>query len=405
MSDAPQTSSQSTVDPNFAAYTGSSLETVKSIVASQFQVKDAFLDPYGIPTILVAAEPTREKFKNIVEQLRAQGLLGALRGTGDILTIKIFQKPRVRPSRKKINLWMFLITIVTLMYAGYFVWSGSLFGITSSNPLIDQLNDIVSPGSNAYVEAAIFAIGLLAIIGLHEFGHKAATNYHGMNASFPYFIPGPPPIGTFGALISLKSPPANRDQLFDLGLSGPVVGFVVTIAVAMVGMLLGPPITQAKLDQYAIWNATCSAQVGESTCSASISFPAYPLLLVFLANLKNQLNPNVFVNAQLIFAAQIGALLTFLNIIPAWQLDGGHISRAVFGPRIHRFATLIGLGILLWTRFYVFALLVLVMMSLSGRGLGGVEPLDDVSPLSNLRKVLYVFGVAMLVLTFANAPI
>jgi len=405
MSDAPQTSSQSTVDPNFAAYTGPFLETVKSIVASQFQVKDAFLDPYGIPTILVAAEPTREKFKNIVEQLRAQGLLGALRGTGDILTIKIFQKPRVRPSRKKINLWMFLITIVTLMYAGYFVWSGSLFGITSSNPLIDQLNDIVSPGSNAYVEAAIFAIGLLAIIGLHEFGHKAATNYHGMNASFPYFIPGPPPIGTFGALISLKSPPANRDQLFDLGLSGPVVGFVVTIAVAMVGMLLGPPITQAKLDQYAIWNATCSAQVGESTCSASISFPAYPLLLVFLANLKNQLNPNVFVNAQLIFAAQIGALLTFLNIIPAWQLDGGHISRAVFGPRIHRFATLIGLGILRWTRFYVFALLVLVMMSLSGRGLGGVEPLDDVSPLSNLRKVLYVFGIAMLVLTFANAPI
>jgi Zn-dependent protease len=405
MSDAPQPPQQPAADPNSVAYTGPSLETVKSIVASQFQVKDAFLDPYGIPTILVAAEPTREKFKSVVEQLRAQGLLGALRGTGDILTIKIFQKPRVRPSRKRINLWMFLITIVTLMYAGYFVWSGSLFGITSSNPLIDQLNGIISPGYNPYVEAATFAIGLLAIIGLHEFGHKAATNYHGMDASFPYFIPGPPPIGTFGALISLKSPPANRDQLFDLGFSGPVVGFVVTIAVAMVGMLFGPPITQAKLDQYAIWYATCSAQVGAGTCSASVSFPAYPLLLVLLSNLKNQLNPNVFLNGQLFFAAQIGGLLTFLNIIPAWQLDGGHISRAVFGPRLHRFATLIGLGILLWTRFYVFALLVLVMMSLSGRGTGGVEPLDDVSPISNLRKILYVFGLVMLVLTFANAPI
>jgi Zn-dependent protease len=405
MSDAPQPPQQPAADPNSVAYTGPSLETVKSIVASQFQVKDAFLDPYGIPTILVAAEPTREKFKSVVEQLRAQGLLGALRGTGDILTIKIFQKPRVRPSRKRINLWMFLITIVTLMYAGYFVWSGSLFGITSSNPLIDQLNGIISPGYNPYVEAATFAIGLLAIIGLHEFGHKAATNYHGMDASFPYFIPGPPPIGTFGALISLKSPPANRDQLFDLGFSGPVVGFVVTIAVAMVGMLFGPPITQAKLDQYAIWYATCSAQVGAGTCSASVSFPAYPLLLVLLSNLKNQLNPNVFLNRQLFFAAQIGGLLTFLNIIPAWQLDGGHISRAVFGPRLHRFATLIGLGILLWTRFYVFALLVLVMMSLSGRGTGGVEPLDDVSPISNLRKILYVFGLVMLVLTFANAPI
>jgi membrane-associated protease RseP (regulator of RpoE activity) len=300
---------------------------------------------------------------------------------------------------------MFLITIVTLVYAGYFVWSGALFGITASNPLVDQLNQILSPGASGYVEAATFAIGLLAIIGLHEFGHKAATNYHRMDASFPYFIPGPPPIGTFGALISLKSPPANRDQLFDLGLSGPAVGFLVTIVVALVGMLFGPPMTQAKLDQVAMWNANCTAQLGASACLASISFPAYPLLLVFLSNLATQLNPNVFFNGQLLFAAQIGALLTFLNVIPAWQLDGGHISRAVFGPRVHRFATLIGLGILLWTKFYAFALLVLVMMSLSGRGLGGVEPLDDVSPISNLRKILYVLGLAMLVLTFANAPI
>ncbi len=405
MSDAPQPALPTASDPNVAAYSGPSLETIKSIVASQFQVKDAFLDPYGIPTILVSAELTKEKFKNVVEQLRPQGLLGAIRRTGDTLTIKVFQKPHVRPSRRKINLWMFLITIVTLVYAGYFVWSGALFGITASNPLADQLNQIISPGASAYLEAATFAMGLLAIIGLHEFGHKAATNYHRMDASFPYFIPGPPPIGTFGALISLKSPPANRDQLFDLGLSGPVVGFLVTIIVAMVGMLFGPPITQAKLDQFAIWNATCSAQIGASACSPTVSFPAFPLLLVFLSNLATQVNPNVFFNGQLIFAAQIGALLTFLNVIPAWQLDGGHISRAVFGPRVHRFATLIGLGILLWTKFFAFALLVLVMMSLSGRGLGGVEPLDDVSPVSNSRKILYVLGIAMLVLTFANAPI
>ncbi len=405
MSDAPQPALPTASDPNVAAYSGPSLETIKSIVASQFQVKDAFLDPYGIPTILVSAELTKEKFKNVVEQLRPQGLLGAIRRTGDTLTIKVFQKPHVRPSRRKMNLWMFLITIVTLVYAGYFVWSGALFGITASNPLADQLNQIISPGASAYLEAATFAMGLLAIIGLHEFGHKAATNYHRMDASFPYFIPGPPPIGTFGALISLKSPPANRDQLFDLGLSGPVVGFLVTIIVAMVGMLFGPPITQAKLDQFAIWNATCSAQIGASACSPTVSFPAFPLLLVFLSNLATQVNPNVFFNGQLIFAAQIGALLTFLNVIPAWQLDGGHISRAVFGPRVHRFATLIGLGILLWTKFFAFALLVLVMMSLSGRGLGGVEPLDDVSPVSNSRKILYVLGIAMLVLTFANAPI
>src|SRR6266567_5055316 len=360
MSDAPQTSSQSTVDPNFAAYTGPSLETVKSIVASQFQVKDAFLDPYGTPTILVAAEPTREKFKNIVEQLRSQGLLGALRGTGDILTIKIFQKPRVRPSRKKINLWMFLITIVTLMYAGYFVWSGSLFGITSSNPLIDQLNDIVSPGSNAYVEAAIFAIGLLAIIGLHEFGHKAATNYHGMNASFPYFIPGPPPIGTFGALISLKSPPANRDQLFDLGLSGPVVGFGVTIAVAALSVLIGILPSANQTTQLTQWSSTCGAQLGVSGCLSSIDlsvWPGQPLILIFISQLTSMVRPGVLLDGQLFFAAQIGALLTFLNIVPAWQLDGGHISRAVFGAEVHKVASVIGLLLLFFAGYWTFGIL------------------------------------------------
>src|SRR5207253_5638448 len=85
------------------------------------------LDPYGVPTILVSAEPTKNKFKNVVEQLRPHGLMGAIRGIGDTLTIKVFQKPQIRPSRRKINLWMFLITIVTLVYAGYFVWSAALF--------------------------------------------------------------------------------------------------------------------------------------------------------------------------------------------------------------------------------------------------------------------------------------
>src|SRR3989475_3206473 len=397
VSDAPATaetppptqSSQVT----FTVYQGPPLETIRRLVGSHFLVKDAFIDPYGIPTVHVAAEPPRQKFKTLLSELREHNLIAALRGSGDTLIVRAFPKPQTKPSRKRVNLAMFLITVATVFGSGIYVWSRP--------EVISNLFET----SSIFTKAALFTIGLLAIIGLHEFGHKATTNYHKMDASFPYFIPGPPPIGTFGALISLKSPPANRDQLFDLGLSGPVVGFLVTIIVAMVGMLFGPPITQAKLDQVAIWNASCSAQIGASACSPAVSFPAFPLLLVFLSNLATQVNPNVFFNGQLMFAAQIGALLTFLNVIPAWQLDGGHISRAVFGPRVHRFATLIGLGILLWTKFFAFALLVLVMMSLSGRGLGGVEPLDDVSPISNSRKILYVLGIVMLVLTFANAPL
>src|SRR2546426_11879016 len=111
MSDAPQPSSQPVTEPNFAPYTGPSLETVKSIVASQVQVKDAFLDPYGIPTILVSTDPTKKKFKIIVERLRSQNLLGAIRATGDTLTIKVFQNPQMKPSRRTINLGLFLATV------------------------------------------------------------------------------------------------------------------------------------------------------------------------------------------------------------------------------------------------------------------------------------------------------
>jgi len=115
--------------------------------------------------------------------------------------------------------------------------------------------------------------------------------------------------------------------------------------------------------------------------------------------------PNVVFDQQLFFAAQIGALLTFLNIVPAWQLDGGHISRAVFGPSGHRIATIVGLMILIFSGFWAFALLVLVMMGFSRRGFAGVEPLDDVSPVSRTRKALYLIGIAMLVLTFASSPL
>ena len=402
MSDAPQPPLPSASDPNLPAYSGPSLETIKSIVASQFQVKDAFLDPYGIPTILVSTEPTKKKFKIIVEQLRSQNLLGAIRATGDTLTIKVFQKPQMKPSRRTINLGLFLATVATVTVAGYLLWTGAF---TASQTLQTQYDLIVSPGANPYIEAAMFAVGLLAIIGLHEFGHKAATTYHKLDATFPYFIPGPPPIGTFGALISLKGPPANRDQLFDLGLSGPVVGFVVTILVGVVSMLLGPALTPAKLAQLNSWNSTCSAQLGVGTCFADSGFPAQPLILVLLSNLTGYINPNVIVDGQLFFAAKIGALLTFLNIVPAWQLDGGHISRAVFGPSGHRIATYAGLILLLLSGFWAFALLVLVMMAFSRRGFAGVEPLDDVSPVSNSRKILYILGIAMLVLTFANSPL
>src|SRR3989441_12220167 len=104
-----------------------------------------------------------------------------------------------------------------------------------------------------------------------------------MDATLPYFVPVPPPMGTFGALISLKSPPANRDQLFDLGLSGPVVGFIVTIVVAALRVLIGFLPNASQTAQLTQWSSTCGAQLGISGCLSSIDYniwPGQPLILI-----------------------------------------------------------------------------------------------------------------------------
>src|SRR5881409_2244040 len=273
---------QPTVQQTFAAYSGPPLDTIRSIVSTQFQVRDAFLDPNGVPTFLVDADATKDKFMHLVEQLRPEGLIAAIRGTADTLTIKVFQKPQVKQSRRTINLGLFLATVVSVTVAGYFLWTGGL----GPQTLQAQYNEIILPGASPYLEAGVFATGLLAIIGLHEFGHKAATVVHGLDASFPYFIPGPPPIGTFGALISLKGPPADRDQLFDLGLSGPVVGFFVTILIAILSIRLGVVVTPAVADQI-----LASGQFGSNLClplvsGGQIASCEAPLLL-FIGNIAN----------------------------------------------------------------------------------------------------------------------
>ncbi len=405
MSDAPpQPTPLPANQTNVPVYLGPPLDSIKTVVATEFQVKDAFLDPYGIPTVHVTPEPAKEKFQRLLDQLRQQGLIAAIRGTTDGLVIKVFQKPQVKPSRKTINLGLFLATVATVFIAGYFLWTTGLFG---SQVLQQQLIAIIDPTANPYLKAGLFTGGLLSIIGLHEFGHKAAARHHKMDATLPYFVPGPPPIGTFGALISLKSPPANRDQLFDLGLSGPVIGFIVTIAVAALSVFIGVLPNASQATQIDTWNTTCAAQLGVQSCFSNIDFgliARQPLILIIISQVTSMIRPGVLLDSQLFFAAQIGALLTFLNIVPAWQLDGGHISRAVFGPGGHRVASVIGLALLFLAGYYPFGLLVLAFMFFSRRGFAGVEPLDDISPVSNSRKLLYIFALVMLVLTFAYSP-
>ncbi|HXZ98358.1 MAG TPA: site-2 protease family protein [Candidatus Acidoferrum sp.] len=356
------------------------LAELRRIVQLRFNVTDAYVDQHGIPCFRVDREAVKEKFQALIGDLKPLQLSASVRSDSDRLLIRIFQRIQMRRSNPLINLVLMVVTIGTILFASY--------SLTYS--MDPQVLKTVFGHLDLNVQIAMFAGSIFGIIALHESGHKLAAWNHGMDSTLPYFIPGPPPFGTFGAVISLKSPPANRDQLFDLGFSGPLVGFIVTIAVAIVSILTAPAVSEAQV-QNLVSQGLLSVQ----------EWPKTPLLMIILSylNIRAVAPGQTLVLTQVAFAAEIGALITFLNIIPAWQLDGGHIMRAAVGPRGHRAATVIGLVVLALAGYWPFALLILIMMFARG-GLAGAEPLDDVSPLSRGRKIVFVLAIAMLVLCF-----
>ncbi len=161
-----------------------------------------------------------------------------------------------------------------------------------------------------------FSFSLLAILFSHEMGHYLACRYYKVDATLPFFIPAPPIFlaGTFGAFIKIRSPIPSRRALFDIGLAGPLAGFVVALPLAVVGILtVGPPLPPEE----------------------GVIFFNDPLLFRLMARLFGvTLDPNSPINPYYM-AAWIGLLVTSLNLMPVGQLDGGHGTFAVFGARAH----------------------------------------------------------------------
>lgn len=167
-------------------------------------------------------------------------------------------------------------------------------------------------------EGLVFSFALLSILTAHEMGHYVACRRYGVSATLPFFIPAPPLFlaGTFGAFIKIKSPIPSRRALFDIGLAGPLAGFVVAVPVAIMGILTMQPAVPAS--------------------GYGIIFHD-PLLLRMLARLLGvPLDPYSPTNSYYL-AAWIGLLVTSLNLMPVGQLDGGHGTFAVFGQGAHRF--------------------------------------------------------------------
>src|SRR5205807_9209432 len=166
----------------------------------------------------------------------------------------------------------------------------------------------------------LFSGSLLAILVAHESGHYLFCRYYGVDATLPFFIPQPPLLipGTFGAFIRMKSPVPSRRALFDIGLAGPLAGFIVIIPIAFAGVL-----TLHHVPLFA----------GEGGGVGGITFND-PLLFRLIARLFRIDLDNSAANSFYL-AAWVGALVTALNLMPVGQLDGGHGTFATFGRVAH----------------------------------------------------------------------
>ncbi len=227
---------------------------------------------------------------------------------------------------------LLLLTIVTTTLAGIMLAAPELEPIEPAlnTPLdhllyipLSYLNSVAAliqyALANPHVirEGLTFSASLLAILFSHEMGHYLACRHYKVNATLPYFIPAPPLFlaGTFGAFIKIRSAIPSRRALLDIGLAGPLAGFVVALPISVIGLLtMGPP--RALQGHWIVFND--------------------PLLFHLLAKLLGiSLDPNLPTNPYYM-AAWLGLLVTSLNLMPVGQLDGGHGTFAVFGGRAHK---------------------------------------------------------------------
>ncbi len=347
-------------------FTAARINEIKNLIDEEFTVFDVRLE-FELLTFYIQPTVTqKESFERLVQRMKSSHLMPILRRKGDATIITIISKPAEKRFRNRTSLILLFATILTVFISGFF----------------NSQSWILVFGGNTYIQAAYFTIALMAIVGLHEIGHKIAAKIRKIDSTLPYFIPGPPfPIGfgTFGAVIMQKEPPVNRDQLFDLGFSGPVTSFVLASIVATFAILTSRAAQPELLDA-----------LGVSIMNIPVN-----LAWIFIAQILRSPSEGIILLPPIGWAAWLGFIITFLNLLPIWQLDGGHIANALFGERGHRIASILGLVMTFVTGFWFFGILILFLSLGKRRGL----ILDDVSPISTSRKVLGVIAYILLVLS------
>jgi membrane-associated protease RseP (regulator of RpoE activity) len=400
--------SQTQSDPE----TNSQLEVLTNLVKKVFEIDQFTLggsqDPYLIQYLGLLTQPSEEAYEKLQAALLPYQLTPVFRFYEDKHQVML-KKGLVstEPVQKRTNIILFIITFLSILF------SGMLNSYTG--PQTNNISIIWSHLKGNLGQSIAFAISMLSILTAHEFGHYFAARYHKTRVTLPYFIPFPlSPFGTMGAFIRMLEPPKNKKILLDIGLAGPLAGLIIAIPVLVIGLALSPVETlPANLPEGFLFEGNSILYlilkylVHGAWLPQPLSFfganPIIHWIRYFFTGLPLPVGGVDVMIHPVAWAGWAGLLITSLNLLPAGQLDGGHLIYSLFGDKLQwiRPAILVILVLLgfLWSGWWLWAFLILLL------GNRRAEPLDEITELDPRRKALARFGLVVFFLVFMPVPL
>lgn len=357
----------------------SDMAEIKHIVQRYFSIYE---EPPGTSnTFYVEVLPNPEILDNYFEQLRLDlkeiGYIPFLRKEGGEYILHLTKKPRIKTRPEWLNWVLFGATVVTTMLSGslLFLDEWSIAAMLKPSNMLDGL--------------VYFSIPLLLILGVHELAHYFVSKKHNVAASLPFFIPIPPnpflPLGTLGAVISMREPIPNRRALIEIGIAGPLAGFLISIPICLIGLFLMQE------------NPTLADPFAEDLLTIQ-----FPLLLQAMSQFFT-ISENAVMHPTA-FAGWVGLLVTAINLLPAGQLDGGHIAQGALRDK-HKYASTGAIAMLIisglfggpWIFFAFFIVFII--------GVRHPPALNEHVPLNGWLRMLTLLAVLIFVLSFTPVPI
>ncbi len=349
------------------------MEAVARVIKSEFAVKEGFFRGNHIVFRCQKSLNPDEGARRLINKLKEIGYIPFISQQGEDITITVRPQMEVKesgPSTK--HLILFILTVLTTLVAG-----SLLLGVTLSNLIVNPL---------LMWKGWPFALAIMTVLGMHELGHYIMSKKRNVVATLPFFIPAPTLLGTFGAVISMKSPMPDRKSMFDIGIAGPVLGLVFAVPITIIGLMNSPIDVQLPLN-------------GEQGVSITLGTPLIYQALIELV----PVNLSEGILHPVAFAGWVGFFVTFLNLLPIGQLDGGHIARALLGKWYKYLSGLVPL--ILFGMGFIISMLgsngtIWIVWGLIGsffHSAGHPPPLNDISDLDFKRKIagVLIFGVML----------